>query len=246
MPGSGLEGAQVRLQKGALSWIGVALALVLACAGAPSHPETPALRVGTTGDFPPYSRLTPDGYEGIDIALAQDLGRTLGRRVEFVETSWSSLLEDMVRDRFDLAMSGINVTVLRSRVANFSDPYSEDARVAVVRCGERDRFARLEDMDTPQVTVFVRYGSTSAGMALRRFARARVEQVPDWEAAFDRSERGRWRRDSRGNRLRRATATRALHRPWRRAVLGGADRHPAAQGLTAESSDRRMARPATR
>ena len=65
------------------------------------------LRVGTTGDYTPFSLRRPDGsYEGADIDMAHDLARTIGVRLEFVASVWVDRLGDFLEDRFDIAMGG--------------------------------------------------------------------------------------------------------------------------------------------
>src|SRR5262245_2529839 len=55
------------------------------------------LRVGTTGDYTPFSLLQPDGsYAGADIDMAHDLAETIGVRVVFVPTVWVDLLDDFL------------------------------------------------------------------------------------------------------------------------------------------------------
>ena len=52
------------------------------------------LRVGTTGDYTPFSLKRPDGsYEGADIEMAHDLAERLGVRATFVPTIWVELLD---------------------------------------------------------------------------------------------------------------------------------------------------------
>jgi cyclohexadienyl dehydratase len=78
------------------------LVLLLACREAPA-PELPLLRIGTSGDYAPFS---VDGH-GFDIEVAGRLARDLGYRVEWVPFRWSELREAMAAGRFDLAMSGV-------------------------------------------------------------------------------------------------------------------------------------------
>src|SRR5258708_37222721 len=69
------------------------------------------LRVGTTGDYTPFSLLQPDGsYQGADIDMAYDLTERLGVGIEFVPTVWVDLLADFLADHFDIAMGGATVT----------------------------------------------------------------------------------------------------------------------------------------
>src|SRR4051794_36323259 len=90
------------------------------------------LRVGTTGDYTPFSLKRPDGlYEGADIDMAHDLAATLGVRVQFVPTVWVDLLRDFLADRFDTAMGGVTVNEAGAASAFFRR--SRDARATAAR-----------------------------------------------------------------------------------------------------------------
>src|SRR5436305_6823771 len=57
------------------------------------------LRVGTTGDYTPFSLLQPDGsYIGADIDMAHDLAERLGVDIEFVPSVWIDLLDHFLAD----------------------------------------------------------------------------------------------------------------------------------------------------
>jgi len=76
----------------------LALLVALAC-----HRGTPALRVGTSGDYAPFSK---DG-QGFDVDVARQFADSLGRPLELVPFRWPELGERMVRGDFDVVMSGI-------------------------------------------------------------------------------------------------------------------------------------------
>ena len=88
------------------------------------------LTVCTTGDYKPYTYLNPDNgaFEGIDIDLAKDLGKSLGAEVEFVKTSWPTLMKDYTSGVCDIAVGGISVTLDRARQAYYSAPPPARAR----------------------------------------------------------------------------------------------------------------------
>jgi cyclohexadienyl dehydratase len=72
------------------------------------------LRVGTPGDYAPFSLHQPDGsYRGADITEVQRLADHLHLKVEFVPTTWSHLADDTKAGRFDIAVGGISVTPAR-------------------------------------------------------------------------------------------------------------------------------------
>jgi cyclohexadienyl dehydratase len=81
-----------------------------------------SLRVGTTGDYPPFTYLdkATEKFRGLDIDIADALGKALGDRVELVQTAWPQLMRDFEADKFDIAMGGITITLDRQKKGLFS------------------------------------------------------------------------------------------------------------------------------
>ena len=127
------------------------------------------LRIGTTGDYAPYSWWDPglSVYLGSDIALARQIAASLGLRAEFVRTTWSALSSDAAAGRFDIALGGISVTAERMQQAGFSTAYQSDRKQPVVRCGEEAHFDSVQEISRPQTRLIVNPGGTN-----ERFARA--------------------------------------------------------------------------
>ena len=142
------------------------------------------LRVGTTGDYAPFSDDRGGPLAGLDIGLAEDFARSLGVAVQFVRTSWPTLLADLAAQRFDLALSGISITDERRRVAAFSVPYFHDGKTPIARRADADRFATLETIDRPEVRVIVNPGGTNERFAREHLRRARLLVHPDNRTIF--------------------------------------------------------------
>lgn len=86
-------------------------------------PSKPVLRVGTSGDYPPFS--TVEGgtgateaptRTGFDIEVAERLTSDLGFDVEFPSFDWPDLAASIAADDFDLAMSGVTWRPARAAV----------------------------------------------------------------------------------------------------------------------------------
>lgn len=77
------------------------LVVLLLCAPAVSAAET--LRIGTSGDYAPFSK---DGT-GFDIDVAALLGADLGIEIEWVPFSWPELRQRVASSDLDLVMSGV-------------------------------------------------------------------------------------------------------------------------------------------
>src|SRR5229473_6965687 len=108
------------------------------------------LRVGTTGDYTPFSLIQSDGsYRGADIDMAHDLAGLIGVRLQFVATVWVDLLDDFLGDKFDIAMGGVTVTAARGEKAFFSVPTFVDGKRPLARREYRDRFTNFAAIDQP-------------------------------------------------------------------------------------------------
>jgi cyclohexadienyl dehydratase len=118
------------------------------------------LRVGTTGDYAPFSEDRVGALHGLDIELAQRLANSWSISVVFVRTSWPTLMNDLSRRRFDLAASGISITPERRRLADFSTPYHFDGKTPIARRENAARFSSLAAIDQPGVRVIVNPGGT--------------------------------------------------------------------------------------
>ena len=145
------------------------------------------LTVCTTGDYKPYTYLNPDNgaFEGIDIDLAKDLGKSLGAEVEFVKTSWPTLMKDYTSGVCDIAVGGISVTLDRARQAYYSAPTARSGKTPITRCENVDKFQTLEQIDQPGVTAVVNPGGTNERFARASLKQAKIEVYNDNVTIFD-------------------------------------------------------------
>lgn len=153
--------------------------------------STGRLRVGTTGDYAPFTLTTADGFAGIDIDLANDLAKALGVEVSFVETSWSNLMNDLGAGRFDIGVGGISRTTERQKTAYFSPPYYTGGKTPIIRCADANRFNSLTDIDQEGVRVIVNPGGTNAAFAHANITRALLTIHDDNRTIFEEIAAGR-------------------------------------------------------
>ena len=135
--------------------------------------ERGMLKVGSTGDYNPMSYLDPatGEYVGFDAALTEDLAAALGVGLEYVPTSWPTLMEDTLAGKFDLAICGITVTDARKEQALMSEGYLENGKTILVRAEDAEKYTSLGDVNKPEVRVMVNPGGLN-----EKFAR---ENLPD-------------------------------------------------------------------
>jgi ABC-type amino acid transport substrate-binding protein len=106
------------------------------------------LRVGVFANRLPYVLVNREGkLVGLDVEMAQLLGRDLGVKVEFVEIDNLAALPVLLANgRVDLAMAGIAVTPERAGEMLFSEPYLDETLAFVVRDDLRDQFSTWTDI----------------------------------------------------------------------------------------------------
>ena len=120
------------------------------------------LRVCTTGDYKPYTSKAEDGeYSGIDIAMARSLADSLGVKVEWVPTTWKTLMPDMLAGKCDIGMGGISVTLERQKKAFFSTTLDVDGKIPLVRCEDQALYQTVEQINQPSVRLVEPAGGTN-------------------------------------------------------------------------------------
>lgn len=150
------------------------------------------LRVGTPGDYAPFSLKQPDGsYRGADITEAQKLGDHLHLRVEFVPTSWSHLAEDTKAGKFDMAVGGISITPARQEFARFSAILVNDGKRPIARCADKDRYTTIASIDQPGVRAIANPGGSNEAFAHTNLPHAALTVFPDNTAVFNEIIAGR-------------------------------------------------------
>lgn len=126
------------------------------------------LLVGTTGDYKPMSYLNKETgtYEGFDAEATALLAQSLGVKVEYVPTTWSTLTADTLAGKFDLAMCGITRTFARQQKMALSDGYLVFGKTILVRKEDAKKFKTLADINKKSVRVMVNPGGTNEKFAL--------------------------------------------------------------------------------
>ncbi len=161
-PARSLRRAAAASGAGVFAALGVAVAATAAASA--------KLRVGTSGDYAPFSVGRGGDAGGFDVELARAFAAERGLDLELVAFRWPRLERDLASGRFDVAMSGVTVRPERSLVGRFSVPVAESGAVALVR--DPALHASLDALDEADVRIGV-----NAGGHLEQAARARVPRA---------------------------------------------------------------------
>jgi cyclohexadienyl dehydratase len=150
------------------------LLLTLACASLPllsaadtvtaSHLDrVKSAKVVRVCIWPDYFSITyrnpkTQQLTGIDIDMAQELGKDLGVTVAFIDSSFAKLVDDVTQDRCDVAMFAVGRTPQRATKLRFTAPHLTSDIYAVTTQTNR-RIKGWDDIDKPGAVVAVAKGT---------------------------------------------------------------------------------------
>ena len=126
----------------------------------------------------PYVYEDPDNpgtYIGFEMDIANAIARDLGVRAELVVKAWDTLIPELQRESFDIAMNGIEDTSEREKIVLFSDPYFAYSQQITVR-NETTGIATLEDLNGKSVATL---SGTAAEDILRAMSDVQVTTNPE-------------------------------------------------------------------
>lgn len=95
---------------------------------------------------------------GIDIDLSAALASDLKVAPRYVDSSFATLVDDLLKDRCDVSMFAVGMTPQRARQVRFTRPYLESDIYAVTTRSSLV-VQRWEDLDRPGVRVAVQAGT---------------------------------------------------------------------------------------
>ena len=157
----------------ALGW---ALAGAATAAGALDRIKaTETVRVCIWPDYFGVSHRNPNTQqlEGVDIDLSAELGKDLKAKVQYVDSSFATLVEDVTAERCDVAMFAVGMLPQRLQHLKFSRPYMQSDIYAITTKSNRTVRQWL-DIDQPGVLVGVQGGTFMEPVMKAKLAQAQM------------------------------------------------------------------------
>lgn len=108
--------------------------------------ESGKILVGLDDGYPPMEfRDEKNNLVGFDIDLANEIGKKLDVKVEFVTSEWSGIFLAFQSKKFDVMISGLSITEKRKKTMDFSEPYIFGGQVIAVKKGN-ESIKKLSDL----------------------------------------------------------------------------------------------------
>ncbi len=119
-----------------------------------SMDDAEVLRVGMELKWPPFEMADMDGKpDGISVLIAEELGKYLGRKVEIVDLSFSTLIPALESEKIDVIIGSMGITEERAEKIDFSEPYMYFKLLTVVN--KDSKITSVEDLFSKENLKFV-------------------------------------------------------------------------------------------
>ncbi|ANS74603.1 amino acid ABC transporter [Paenibacillus yonginensis] len=116
------------------------------------------LILGTSADYPPFEFHIKgsDGNDqivGIDIDIANEIAKDMGKELEIKDMQFSSLLNELSSGRVDLVISGLSPKPERAKQVDLSNIYYQAEQSIVVPESSQDKYATMESLEGKTIGV---------------------------------------------------------------------------------------------
>ena len=159
---------------------------ILVMAAQPAFAGPVADRVAATGTvkvciWPDYYGITlrnPRNLQlsGIDGELSGEFARDLKAKLQYVDSSFATLIADLTSDKCDIAMFAVGVLPAREKALRFSQPYLKSDIYAITTRSHR-LVRGWDDIDKPGVAVAVQAGTFMEPVMKESLKQARLVVV---------------------------------------------------------------------
>jgi ABC-type amino acid transport substrate-binding protein len=127
---------------------------------------------------------------GIDIDMARELGRELGAAVEFVDSSFARLIEDVTQDRCDVAMFAIGITPVRKEKLAFTQAHLA-SDIYGITTRSNTRIKDWNDVDRAGTVVAVAKGTLHEPVMKEKLKNAKLAVLDTPQAREQEVQSGR-------------------------------------------------------
>jgi ABC-type amino acid transport substrate-binding protein len=145
------------------------LALFLLCTCSRSN----KLIIGTDATYPPFEFVDEHGQiSGVDIEVGREIGKALGREVEFRNINFDGLILALRTGSIDLALSAMTATPERRKSIDFSEPYVKTG--LAILAAKNSTLQSAADLKTSGRKIVVRLGTTGESWARENLKDAKI------------------------------------------------------------------------
>jgi polar amino acid transport system substrate-binding protein len=141
------------------------------------------LRVAMDTSFPPFADVIDGQPAGIDVDIAQEIGRRLGVRVQLVTVGYDGLYDALIEGRADITISALAFDPYRYGAFLYTRPYFDAGQVLV---SLRGGYRAMPDLEGRRLAVeYGSLGDEAARLWRRRLRMLEVQHGVTANAAME-------------------------------------------------------------
>ncbi|MAI25504.1 MAG: ABC transporter substrate-binding protein [Spirochaeta sp.] len=146
--------------------------------------QTGILRVGMSGDQPPFNMTTAKGQIiGMEADLANALADSMGVRAEFDKKPFGELLKALEKGEVDIVLSQVTMTTARNARVAFVGPYFISGKAILTRSKALGQADEVKDINMTGIRLSALAGSTSEAFIRQSVPTARLIATPTTDLA---------------------------------------------------------------
>jgi polar amino acid transport system substrate-binding protein len=135
--------------------------------------ERGEIRVGMSGDQPPFSMTATDGsLFGLDVDMAKGLAENIGVKAKLVKMNFKDLIPALQNGEIDMIISGLTMSIDRNKKVAFIGPYLISGNTILTKSEKFKDIESISEVDKPGLKIVVMQGTTS-----EEFAKANVSKA---------------------------------------------------------------------
>ena len=137
--------------------------------------ERGTLRVGLEAGYMPFEMTNKRGeIVGFDVDVARQMAKTMGVKLELVNTAWDGIIPALLTNKFDIIMSGMTLTPQRNLRINFAEPYIVVGQTILLRKGLEGEVKSYKDLNNSKYIVATKLGTTGEQATKRYLGKSNI------------------------------------------------------------------------
>lgn len=138
-----------------------------------------------SGEQPPYNFISiNENILGYDVELANKLGQVMNREIEVQLMPLADLIPALESNKVDIVMSGFSITKQRQKKVLFSIPYALAGKSIISTKDKMKQIHNTTGFNDSSVRLVALSNSSSATLASKRLAKAKLSTVKHYEDAI--------------------------------------------------------------
>lgn len=125
----------------------------------------------TEAGFAPYEYRDSSGIVGVDVDIAREIAKSMGKELEIKDVAFDSLINELNSGKADFAAAGMSINEERKKEVDFSIEYVSSKQVIVVR-KEYNSIKSINDLKNKTITV--QLGSVADSYVSKEFKDAKI------------------------------------------------------------------------